>query len=170
MVGSVHMYMLPAGCIYLRPMVSQTPHHFLQLPHFSIGQFRTDHFGAVFTSGRNHASTLPAFRINASIIHELPFLSFLICHRPDSIISTVANCPCPKQFCHFLRRPLSGDPCHLNLCTKILILNSNCHAALPLYLFILCPNFCICLPQKCSDGFDHVDRYSVSSLFIKLAV
>ena len=164
------MHVLPAGCIYLRPMMPETPHHFLQLSHFSIGQFRTDHLGAVFSSGRNHASTLPAFRINASIIHELPFLSFLICHRPDPIISAVANCPCPKQFCHFLRSPLSGNSRHLNLCTKILILNSNCHAALPLCLFILCPDLCICLPKKRSDGFDHVDGHSISGLFIKLAV
>ncbi len=162
--------MLPAGCIYLRPMMPETQHHFLQFSHFSIGKFRTDHLGAVFSSGSKHASTLPGFRIDSPIIHELPFLSFLICHRPYTIISTVANCPCPKQLCYFLRSPLPGDPCHLNLCTEILILSSKCHKALPLCLFILCPDLCICLPKKRSDGFDHVDGHSISSLFIKLAV
>ena len=151
-------------------MVPQTPHYFLQLPHLSIGKFGTDHFSAVFTSGTDHASTLPAFRIDTAIIHKLPLLPFLICHRPDSIISTITNCPCSKHLRDYLRSPLPGNACHLNLCTEVLILNSNCHTALPLCLFILCPNFLIYLPKKCSDGFDHVDGHSISRLFIKLAV
>ena len=83
MVGSIHMHMLSAGCIYLRPMMPETPHHFLQFSHFSLGKFRTDHLGAVFSSGRNHASTLPAFRIDAPIIHELK------CY--NKVVTEVAN-------------------------------------------------------------------------------
>lgn len=90
MVGSVHMNMLPAGRIHLCPMAPQTPHYFLQFAHLSIGKFGTDHFGTVFTSGTNHASTLPAFRIDTAIIHKLPLLP-LTAFTPSDSLATASN-------------------------------------------------------------------------------